>query len=331
MSFVYITEENAKLQKKGGRYVVGRNLEVVMEIPEEVLEGLVLIGRVQVSAEAIASLLENGVPVTWMSHTGKYYGRLSSTAHVDVFRQQKQILLQKSPFFLLLGKKCIEAKVHNQLTILRRYNRRAESGEIESAIKNILAVRSHIGTAENSEKLMGFEGIIAKTYFASLGKLMPEGFEFSKRSKRPPLDPFNSMLSFGYTLLMYEIYTAIENVGLNPYFGYLHALKNHHPALASDLMEEWRAVIVDSMVLGLLRHNEIKIEHFYTKEEGTGIYLTREGRRIFLRAFEKRMRQENKYMDVSLSFRKSILHQAGLFAQAMMAENPDIYKPLRVR
>ena len=107
MSFVYITEENAKLQKKGGRYLLGRNLEVIMEIPEELLEGLVLIGRIQVSAEAMVSLLESGVPVTWLSHTGKYYGRLSSTSHVDVFRQQKQIQLQKSPFFLTLSKKCI--------------------------------------------------------------------------------------------------------------------------------------------------------------------------------------------------------------------------------
>lgn len=107
MSFVYITEENAKLQKKGGRYLLGRNLEVIMEIPEELLEGLVLIGRIQVSAEAMVSLLESGVPVTWLSHTGKYYGRLSSTSHVDVFRQQKQIQLQKSPFFLTLSKRCI--------------------------------------------------------------------------------------------------------------------------------------------------------------------------------------------------------------------------------
>ena len=331
MSFVYITEENAKLQKKGGRYLLGRNLEVIMEIPEELLEGLVLIGRIQVSAEAMVSLLESGVPVTWLSHTGKYYGRLSSTSHVDVFRQQKQIQLQKSPFFLTLGKKCIEAKVHNQLTVMRRYNRRANSREVETAINNILAIRRHIGSAEDSEQLMGFEGIIAKNYFAALGKLMPEGFEFTKRSKRPPLDPFNSMLSFGYTLLMYEIYTAVEGMGLNPYFGYLHALKNHHPALASDLMEEWRAVIVDSMVLGLVHHKEIKAEHFFIKDDRPGIFLSREGRAIFLRAFEKRMRQENKYMDVDLSYRKSIVHQAGLFSQAMMAENADIYKPLRVR
>lgn len=97
MSYVYLTEENVKLQEKGGRYLVGRSLEIVMEIPEETLEGLVLIGRIQVSAEAMVSLLEQGIPVTWLSHTGKYYGRLTPTTHVDVFRQQKQVQLQKSP------------------------------------------------------------------------------------------------------------------------------------------------------------------------------------------------------------------------------------------
>ena len=331
MSYVYLTEENVKLQKKGGRYLVGRNLEVVMEIPEETLEGLMLIGRIQVSAEAMVSLLEQGIPVTWLSHTGKYYGRLTPTTHVDVFRQQKQVQLQKSPFFLALAKKSIEAKVHNQLTVLRRYNRRATNPSIDLAIKNILAVRRHIMTADNGEQLMGFEGIIAKTYFSALSKLMPEGFEFEKRTKRPPLDPFNSMLSFGYTLLMYEFYTAIENMGLSPYFGYLHALKNHHPALASDLMEEWRAVIVDSMVLGLISHNEIKPEHFYSKEDKPGIYLNREGRVIFLRAFEKRLRQENKYIDLDMTIRRSIQHQVGDFSQAMMAENIDMYKPIRLR
>ena len=97
MSFAYITEKGATISKKDGRFVVGRNHETLLEIPEETLEGLVLIGRIQVSAEAMVSLLEQGIPVTWLSHTGKYYGRLTPTTHVDVFRQQKQVQLQKSP------------------------------------------------------------------------------------------------------------------------------------------------------------------------------------------------------------------------------------------
>lgn len=189
MSYVYLTEENVKLQKKGGRYLVGRNLEVVMEIPEETLEGVVLIGRIQVSAEAMVSLLEQGIPVTWLSHTGKYYGRLTPTTHVDVFRQQKQVQLQKSPFFLALAKKSIEAKVHNQLTVLRRYNRRATNPSIDLAIKNILAVRRHVMTADNGEQLMGFEGIIAKTYFRPCPNLCLKGLNLKREPKGRLLIP----------------------------------------------------------------------------------------------------------------------------------------------
>ena len=331
MSFVYINEDYAKLTKQGGRYILGRNLETIMEIPEESLEGLVLTGNIQVSSNAIVSLLEKGIPVTWLSHTGKFFGRLISTSHVDVFRQQKQVELQKSQLFLTIGRKIIDAKCMNQLTVLRRYNRRAKNKDIDQACRIIQSTKKDLEFASCADVLMGLEGIIAKVYFKALGHLMPEEFAFTKRSKRPPLDAFNSMLSYGYTLLMYEFYTAIENMGLSPYFGILHALKNHHPALASDLMEEWRAVIVDSMVLGLISHNEIKPEHFYTSEKNGGVYLNPDGRKIFINAFEKRMRQENSYLDIKLSYRNSIGHQVGLFLQALMAENADIYNPLILR
>lgn len=331
MSYVYLTEENAKLQKKGGRYLVGRNLEVIMEIPEESLEGLVLIGNIQVSSEAMTSLLQQGIPTTWLSHGGKFFGRLVSTSHVDVFRQQKQVLLQNSDYFLHMSKKIIEAKCHNQMTVLRRYNRRQRLGKVDININKIAACAKGIERAETREQLMGTEGIIAKFYFEALGLLVPEEFSFSVRSKRPPLDPFNSMLSFAYTLLMYEMYTAIENHGLSPYFGFMHSLKNHHPALASDLMEEWRAVIVDSMVLGLINHHEILSEHFCSREDRPGVFLTREGRKIFLQAYEKKLRTVNQYLTGEHSYRKTVGYQVAAFSQSLMAENPDMYVPLRIR
>lgn len=100
MSYVYITEEGARIQKKGGRFLVGRNLEILFEIPEETLEGLVLIDSVQVSSQAMVEFLQRGIPVTWISATGKFFGRLESTSHINVFKQQKQILMQVSPFSL---------------------------------------------------------------------------------------------------------------------------------------------------------------------------------------------------------------------------------------
>ena len=332
MSFAYITEEGAYIKKRGGVFVVGRNQEVVMEIPEETLEGLTLIDGVQVSSRAMVELLQLGIPVTWLSSRGAFFGRLESTRHVHVFRQAKQIELMDSPFYLEIGKRCIAAKTHNQLTIMRRLNRSVESEDIARAIKEILSFWKHIFQSESAEELMGYEGIIAKTYFHVIGAVVPEEFRFKRRSKRPPLDPFNSMLSFGYTLLMYDVYTSLTNEGLHPYFGFLHALKNHHPALASDLMEEWRAVIVDSMVLSLVNHHEIRLEHFVRAEDGTpGIFLTREGRGIFLRAYEKKMRTVNQYIEGKHSYRHSLGYQAAQYAQALMAENAEMYEPIRLR
>ena len=132
---------------------------------------------------------------------------------------------------------------------------------------------------------------------------------------------------------MYDIYTALSNEGLHPYFGFLHAMKNRHPALASDLMEEWRAVIVDAMTLSLVHHHEIKLEHFSPAEDEDtpGIFLTREGRAIFLRAYEKKMRATNLYSGGKRSYRNTLAHQARQYAQALMAENADIYEPVRLR
>lgn len=331
MSYVYITEENARIQKKNGRFLVGRNLEILFEIPEETLEGLVLIGSVQVSSQAMISLLQLGIPVTWISGQGKFFGRLESTSHVNVFKQQKQVLLQDTPFALELSRKVILAKVHNQLVLLQRYERRKESISLSKAIVQIKALRKHIHTVQNREELMGYEGSISRIYFSALGKIVPDEFAFTKRSKQPPLDAFNAMLSFGYTLLMYDMYTAISNQGFHPYFGFLHALKNHHPALASDLMEEWRAVLIDSMVLSLISHHEMLPEHFVPSEDGAGIFLTRDGRTIFLRAYEKKLRSLNAYGDQQQSYRKSLETQVMTYGQALMKEDISLYKPLYTR
>lgn len=331
MSFVYITEEGAKVQKKNGKYLVGRNLEIMFEIPENILEGLVLIDKIQVSSQAMISFLENGIPVTWISDTGKFFGRLESTKHVNVFKQVKQIEVRNERFALNISQKIIAAKAHNQVTVLQRYNRRCKSLKVEYNIRQMKAIMKHISLTENKEQLMGYEGVIAKYYFETLGLMVPESFAFVKRSRQPPRDAFNSMLSFGYTLLMYEMYTAIINQGLHPYFGFLHALKNHHPALASDLIEEWRSVIVDSMVMSLVHHHEISAELFHEDEETGGVYLKREGRNIFLRAYEKKMRTVNKYLSGEKSYRYSLRQQAALYSEALMAEKVDIYEPIMLK
>ena len=198
-------------------------------------------------------------------------------------------------------------------------------------IHNMMTMADHLKTAEDRESLMGYEGMAAKIYFSALGKIVDPAFSFEKRSKRPPLDPFNSLLSFAYTLIMYELFTAITNEGLHPYVGFLHALKEHHPALASDLLEEWRAVLADSFVMALVQHHEIKEEHFCHDEESRGVYLTSEGRKIFFRAYEKKMRSTNQYIDGKHSFRRSLNYQVAQYSQALLAQEPKMYEPIWIR
>ena len=331
MSFAYITEKGAIISHKNGRFIVGRNHETLLEIPQETLEGLVLIDTVQVTSKAMVTLLTCGIPVTWLSSKGHFFGRLESTSHVRVFKQQKQFLLQEKPFSFELSKKTISAKIHNQITLLRRYNRDRNIPEVNLHIRNIMTMRDSLRRSKTKEELMGYEGMAAKIYFSALGYFAGSDFAFEKRSKRPPLDSFNSLLSLAYTLIMYELFTAIANEGLHPYVGFLNALKENHPALASDLLEEWRPVLADSLALSLVQHHEIKKEHFYSDEETGGVFLTYEGRKIFFREYEKKMRSINQYIEGKHSYRRSLSYQVAQYSQALMAEDVSIYDPIWLR
>lgn len=332
MCYVYLSDDGAKLRKRGNRFMVTREDEVLLELPEESLEGLVLTNSVHLSSQAAVSLLQRGVPTTWISTHGKFFGRLESTRHVDVFRQRRQVLAVGSDFALQFSKRIISAKVHNQLIILRRSVRYMECVQpsVEKALAKLQIIKRKVASVENVRRLMGYEGLAVRYYFQALGQTMPEDFAFKVRSKRPPLDEFNALLSFGYTLVQDEVYTALCNHGLNPYFGMMHALKNGHAALASDLMEEWRAVLIDSMVIALVRHNEIKKEHFEHKEDGA-VYLNADGRRIFWQAYEKKLHTCNKYLEGEHSYRSSINLQVRRFADALMADEADIYEPIQLR
>ncbi len=332
MSFVYLTDDGLLVRKSGNRFIVGREQEELFAIPIEEIEGIVLMGRIQLTSAVMTMCLERDIPLTWLSHEGKFFGRLESAKQSSVDKYYRQVLaIEEKTFTRAIARKVIDAKIHNQLTVLRRYYRTDKSKIVSNAFQQIIAIQKSMGQELQTEQLMGYEGIISKLYFQALGQIVPEEFRFEKRSRRPPLDPVNSMLSLGYTLLMYEIYTVIVNCGLCPGFGFLHSLRKDHPALASDLMEEWRAPIIDSMVLSLLSHREIRLEHFTRSEERPGIFLTNEGRKIFLRAYERKMRTTNQYREGKASYRQTLQTQIRSYSSAIMHDREETYKPLWIR
>lgn len=331
MCVVYVMNPGAFISKRNGMVCIWQNHKLSKNIPIATLEGLVLMDKVQISSQLVAELLEKKIPTTWVSSRGRFHGHLESYDAVHVFRQRQQVLEQGTLFALEISKKVVSAKIHNQITLLRRYNRLQESPHIEEIIQQMGYLQKNVPRTVARDKIMGYEGSAARLYFSAFGELVSEPFTFHGRNKRPPKDAVNAMLSFGYTLLFQEVYTAICTYGMNPYFGFLHTLRNHHPALASDLMEEWRAILIDSMVLSIIRRHEMDIQQFHPDEVIHGIYMTKAGRAVFLKAYEKKLRSHNSYQRGTLTFRESMRRQVETYSQALMKEDSSLYEPVQIR
>ena len=215
------------------------------------------------------------------------------------------------------------------MVVMRRYD---HNDLLNVQYAHMKEMKKRCMDALSVEELMGFEGSAAKEYFTGLSQIIDTEFAFSGRNRMPPRDPFDPMLSLGYTLLLYEIYGEIENKGLTPYAGLIHSDMERHPTLASDLMEEWRAVIVDTVALSLIQGHEIHKDHFTRDYETGGVYLTSDGMRIFLKKYEEKMRTCVSYLNGNkMSLRKCLWHQVSALVNAIEEGDPSKYTPVYIR
>lgn len=335
MAQLYVTDHQAKVGIDNARIKVEYADGLVRTLPIESIEGITIMGNAQVTTNCIAECLKRGIHIQYYSSKGLYYGKLSSTQHVNTERQRAQIsLTEDKEYSLALAKIILKAKINNQIVLLRRYRNKGDI-ETEEQIRFMKILEYKIDKALTIAEITGYEGSAAKAYFKSLNSLVnvPE-FKFKGRNRRPPRDRFNSMLSLGYALVMNDMYGAIEGRGLNPFFGFIHQDKEKHPTLASDLMEEWRAVIVDSVVMSLINGHEIKASSFFTDEETGGVFLDKEGLKIFIAKTEKRFNTSMKYLtylDYPVSFRKGIDMQVLQLCKAIEEKDPQLYQPIYIR
>lgn len=316
---------------EGNRLQIKYKDGMVKTLPIEPLESIELFGRIQVSTSCMTECLKRGVTVGFFSTTGAYYGRLSSTNHVHVERQRLQATLPID-FCLGLSKRLVSGKISNQIVMVRRYNRYKEMN-LEEDLKGMSRLLKKIEQCKKIEELMGYEGAAARIYFSCLGKLIDREFYFEGRNRRPPKDPFNSLISLGYAIILNEIYGKIEGKGLNPYFGVLHQDREKHPTLASDLMEEWRAVLIDSPAMSLLNGHELKADDFYKGEDG-GLFLEKDAFKLYIDRLERKLRTDQKYLsyvDYSISFRRAIELQVNQFVKALEENDFTLYEPIYIR
>lgn len=333
MSYLYVTEHGANISFASNSVKVQYSEKLSKQIPIETLESIGIFCKAQITTQCLIECMKRGITVSYYSAGGRCYGRLAALENIHVERQRKQAQLYHSEFALELGKRILRAKVKNQESLLRRYARNKKCS-VENEIKMMNIFYGKIQRSCSINQLIGYEGGAAKYYFQGLNKVVDEKFQFNGRSKRPPKDEFNAMLSLGYSIIMNEIYRIIADKGLNPYFGFIHQDRERHPTLASDLMEEWRPVIVDAVVMSLVNGHEIRLEHFEHDAEKCGFYLTKEGKRIFFDKLEKKERTETKYLSYvsyPVSFRKSMELQVNSLVHAIEEENVNLYQPMRIR
>ena len=333
MGLLYVNEDGAVIGVEANRCMVSYKDGMKKWMPLESLEGITIMGKSQVTTQGMEVFLKEGIPVCYFSKGGTYFGRVQSTGHVNTERQRKQCALYNTDFALELGKKILQAKIKNQSVLLRRYEK--SKGLTLTMEQRMLEIcRNKIDYCMEIDEMLGFEGQAAKYYFQGLSKCIDPDFYFEGRNKRPPKDPFNSMLGLGYFILMNEMYCKIEMKGMNPFFGFIHRDSERHPTLASDMIEEWRAVIVDATVMSLINGHEIHRSEFTFDNEENACYLTKKGLKIFLNKLESKLQTGIRYLPelkYPISFRRAILHQMNKLARAIEMEDAKQYEPIQIR
>lgn len=334
MSCLYVVEQGAKVTLYQGNFCVECRNGLRRIVPSEILESIMIFGRASMTLECQKKCLQKGIRVSFLSSHGHYFGHLEPTTHVNAGRLKKQVYLSDNQEqTMLFAKNTLKAKVHNQGVLLRRYARNS-SVDISEERHAVSIYEKKMEQTESLKEVMGYEGIAARSYFQALSRLVQPAFRFNGRNKRPPKDPFNSMLSLGYTILFYEIYAELEARGISPYIGFVHQIRERHPTLVSDLLEEWRAVIVDAVVLSLVQGNEISIDQFSRDEDTGGVIISDEGVKILVQKLEQKMRANMNYLDYQegpVSFRRGIWWQVKSLAHCLDIGDLSEYHPLRIR
>lgn len=271
--------------------------QLKLQIPLHHLGGLALFGNVLISPFLLHRCAQDGRQVTWFTKQGEFMGRLvgPTTGNVLLRRAQHQALNNPTKT-LNLARWFVEAKIKNARTVLLRAAReRPPTPALARALEEHKQVLKRIPKAVSLNEIRGLEGRASALYFAAFNDLiLVEGFRLAGRTKRPPLDPVNALLSFLYTLAVNDCIAALEGVGLDPQIGYLHVLRPGRPALALDLLEEFRAWWIDRLALALLNRRQLSPKHFETRPGGA-VFLTEGGRRRVIEAYQRRKQEKVRH------------------------------------
>lgn len=335
LNVLYITNPETYLSLDGENVVIKKEENVAMRLPLHNLESIVCFGYLGVSPMLMGACAERNIGLCFLTPNGRFLARILG-------KVKGNVLLRKTQYFyseereksVTIARSFLTGKLANCRKVVQRAIRDhamlVDVPALEAAAAALKEQMRALQECDNIEDLMGFEGSAAKLYFGVFDQFILQqkgAFFFKERSRRPPLDNLNSLLSFLYTLLTSEVSSALETVGLDPYVGFLHQDRPGRPSLALDLMEELRPVFADRLAISLVNRKQVSASGFTQKESG-GILMDSDTRKAVLTAWQERKKEEilHPYLKEKIPFGLIPYVQALLLARFLRGDL-DAYPP----
>jgi len=299
LNTLYVMTDGAYLKKEVESIIVLVKNEVKIRLPIHNLDGIVCLGRVICSSILLGFCVKRGLTVSFLSSNGRFLAKVMGPTTGNVLLRRDQYRrAEEMNLCVPIAKAIVLAKVSNCRTSLQRtvrdHSGKGDMSEIKKVVRNLEQCLRDIKAADDLERIRGFEGYASRSYFSVFNDMITSQknyFVFEGRTRRPPQDNVNALLSFTYTLLLHDVSSALEAVGLDPQVGFFHRFRPGRLSLALDLMEEFRPVLADRLILSLINMKQITGKGFYREEAG-GIRMNDETRKIVLTAYQKRKQEE---------------------------------------
>lgn len=329
---MYVTEQGGYVGIRGGRLRITKDGELLAGSRLIDVAQLCLFGNVQVSAQALGELWARGIPVLWFSFGGWLRGWATGEPSKYVELRRRQVVVHAQGGHAI-ARSLIAGKIRNSRTLLRRNSRTV----VATTVAQLAQLGVQAERSERFDELLGIEGTAARLYFGSFTTMitttqypMIANFDLNGRSRRPPPDILNCLLSFSYSLLVKDLVAICLGVGLDPFLGVMHRPRFGRPALALDLAEEFRPLVAESTVVNMINNGEIGQHHFARRNRG--VTLTSDGRRKVIRAYERRLdiTVTHPVFRYKISYRRVLDVQARIMAAVMIGELDD-YVPMVTR
>lgn len=296
LNTLYITSNDAYLRKEHETFIVELGGKKVFQAPIRSIESIVCFGFKPITPALMAECVERNITITFLSHSGRFLARVVGEHHGNVLLRKAQYAASDAPQrCLAIARPIVAAKIANYRTMLQRHLRNHPDADprIRAAIDLLgqrLRILEHAATLD---ELRGYEGESAQIYFSVAAQLFTsqrEDFFFTTRTRRPPLDRANALLSFLYSLIVTDVRSALERVGLDPYVGFLHSVRPGRPSLALDIMEEFRAYLGDRLMFTLVNRNQLTADDFELRASGE-VRISEAARKLILKSYQERKQE----------------------------------------